>query len=274
MPRVTKQTIEAAWRIETGAERVWDDVVKGLFVELNANHGSWYLDYRLPGLIPETGKRWSGGTLPLGRLSPELHLAEARKLAREAKVKVARGIDPAAERKAEVVANLIEIAAATRTVVCWSTPTPTRARRAGALLPPSVQGRPAGNHQRPRFGPDPQSDPAAARRLPARLCGPRRGRGPSRHAGRAVADVARQHVPVRGRARLDRREPGAAFAAPGEVRTPGLGRSRRRRSMRHGVPVTAPAWCRRRAAPVAQAFACDRSAHRCGCAGAGSRPRS
>ena len=117
MAGVTKQTITAAWRNRTGRRhRVRDDTIRGLFVEFSANHANWYLDYRLPGLNPETGKRWPGGTLPLGRLSPELHLPEARKLAREAKAKVARGIDPADERKAEVAANLADAAASVRTV--------------------------------------------------------------------------------------------------------------------------------------------------------------
>lgn len=115
---VTTQTIETAWRRrnEGGDRIVKVPQVPGLDLYLAPDKATWRLDYRLPGVNPETGKRWSGGPRKLGKLEPEFRLAEAIALAREWRVKVDKGIDPAAERKAGVVVQLAETAAAVRTV--------------------------------------------------------------------------------------------------------------------------------------------------------------
>ena len=115
MARVTKQTIEAAWRNRAG-DRQKVRCGQGLVLELNIHSASWRQEYRLPGINPETGKRWPNDALSLGRLAPDFHLPEAIKLGREAMVKVAKGIDPRREQKAALTAQLVETAAAVRTV--------------------------------------------------------------------------------------------------------------------------------------------------------------
>ncbi len=117
MANLTKQIVEAAWRNRTGERtKLRDDAVKGLLLELNRHGAAWRLEYRLPGLNPESGERWPNDAWTIGALSPELHLAEARKLAREGKAKVARGVDPKAEQKVALRVQLAETAAAVRTV--------------------------------------------------------------------------------------------------------------------------------------------------------------
>ena len=118
MTSVTKQTIEAAWRKRfDGGERTVKVVqVPGLDCIIYDDYAIWRLDYKLPGVNPETGKRWSGKKGLLGRLAPDFHLPEAIHLAREWKVKVAKGIDPAGEQKAALSAQLVETAAAGRTM--------------------------------------------------------------------------------------------------------------------------------------------------------------
>ena len=76
----------------------------------------WRLEFRLPGLNPETGKRWPNDAWTIGRLAPDLHLAEARKLAEEAKVKVGKGISPKLEQRTALASQLVETAASVRTV--------------------------------------------------------------------------------------------------------------------------------------------------------------
>lgn len=114
----TKQTIEAAWRKrpETGARIVKVPQVAGLDLYLTPSRATWRLDYRLPGVNPETGRRWRGGPRKLGELRPDFHLPEAVALAREWRVQIDKGFDPATERKASVVAQLAETASAVRTV--------------------------------------------------------------------------------------------------------------------------------------------------------------
>ena len=131
MAAVTKQTIEAAWRNRTKGQRpIRDDVVRGLVLALHDAHATWRLEYRLPGVNPESGHRWPNQVWTIGRLAPALHLAEARAHAREGKVKVARGIDLAGEHRAALQAQLVETAAAVRTVATLvDAYTAARARR-------------------------------------------------------------------------------------------------------------------------------------------------
>jgi len=115
---VTKQTIEAAWRrrLDGGDRIVKIPQVPGLDLYLAPDKATWRLDYRLPGVNPETGKRWPGGPRKLGALRPDFHLAEAIALARAWRVKIDQGIDPAAEQRIALVTQLAETAAAVRTV--------------------------------------------------------------------------------------------------------------------------------------------------------------
>ena len=118
MASVTKQTIEAAWRkrFEGGERTVKVVQVPGLECIIYDDYAIWRLDYKLPGVNPETGKRWPGKKGTLGRLAPKFHLPEAIELAREWKVKVTKGIDPGAEQKEALATQLVETAAAVRTV--------------------------------------------------------------------------------------------------------------------------------------------------------------
>ena len=117
MAGVTKATIEAAWRnrAEDG-KSVRDDQVRGLVLALNREHATWRLEFRLPGTNPETGRRWPNDAWTIGRLAPDLHLPEARSLAREAKVKIGKGINPRLEQRAALTVQLADTAAAVRTV--------------------------------------------------------------------------------------------------------------------------------------------------------------
>ena len=74
MASVTKQTIEAAWRkrFEGGERTVKVVQVPGLDRIIYDDYAIWRLDYKLPGVNPETGKRWAGKKGMLGRLAPEL----------------------------------------------------------------------------------------------------------------------------------------------------------------------------------------------------------
>ena len=117
MATVTKQTIDAAWRNRgDGGTLIRDDRVKGLVLALQKHHASWRLEFRLPGLNPETGKRWPNDAWTIGRLAADLHLAEARKLAEEGKGKIAKGVSPKLDQRTALDAQLVETAAAVRTV--------------------------------------------------------------------------------------------------------------------------------------------------------------
>ena len=76
MASVTKQTIEAAWRkrFEGGERTVKVVQVPGLECIIYDDYAIWRLDYKLPGVNPETGKRWPGKKGTLGRLAPKFHL--------------------------------------------------------------------------------------------------------------------------------------------------------------------------------------------------------
>ena len=115
---VTKQTIEAAWRKrpERGPMIIKIPQVAGMDLRLAPDGATWRLDYRLPGVNPETGKRWPGGPRRLGELRADFHLHEAVALARAWRVKIDQGIDPYLERKVDVAVQLAETAAAVRTV--------------------------------------------------------------------------------------------------------------------------------------------------------------
>jgi integrase len=112
MERITKATIEAAWRNrgDGGGPPIRDHKVRGLNLAIHAHHATWRLDFRLPGRHPETGKRWPNDTLTLGRLSPAFHLDEARAAALEQKLLVTKGINPKLAEKAVLARQLVATA--------------------------------------------------------------------------------------------------------------------------------------------------------------------
>ena len=114
---LTKTRIDAAWRHRDGTKRILrDHRVRGLYLGIRAQSATWFFEFRLPGVHPEKGGRWPTTTLKLGRLTTDFHLEEARKAALAAKAKVVVGIDPAAERKGAIGAQLADTAAQVRTV--------------------------------------------------------------------------------------------------------------------------------------------------------------
>jgi integrase len=105
MDRITKATIEAAWRNRADGGRLLR-CGGGLVLALNRDHATWRLEFRLPGIDPATGKRWPNDALTLGRLRPSFHLREARAAATENKALVARGINPKTAAKVELARRL------------------------------------------------------------------------------------------------------------------------------------------------------------------------
>ena len=167
MASVTKQTIEAAWRKRfEGGERTREG-------RTGARPGLHHLR-RLRDLAPRLQAAWrqsrdrqamagqEGLAWPPGA---EFHLPEAIELAREWKVKVAKGIDPAAEQK-EALADATGRDGGGR---------PHRAHAGGGLHGGSgatlatgdgegVRWRPSRNHRCAGPGADPQGDATDAGR--------------------------------------------------------------------------------------------------------------
>lgn len=99
--RITKATIEAAWRRRASGLRliVRDSGCRGLALAVNATTMTWMYAYRPRGVDPLTGRRRPNRTVTLGNpssLSPE----DARNEANRIKGQAAAGADPAAEKKA------------------------------------------------------------------------------------------------------------------------------------------------------------------------------
>ena len=88
--------------------------MRGLHLSIRSQSATWAFEYKLPGLHPDTGRRWPTRTLTLGKLAPSFHLEEAREVALTAKALVMRGVDPLGERKAELHKNIAAVAAAER----------------------------------------------------------------------------------------------------------------------------------------------------------------
>ena len=116
MSSLTKPMIEAAWkrRAELPRQTLRDGA--GLSLVIGAESASWYFEYRLAGVHPETGERWPNRKLPLGRLAAEFHLADARKAAAQARAKVAQGNDPMVQLRTAIAENQQEVAEAELTV--------------------------------------------------------------------------------------------------------------------------------------------------------------
>ena len=99
--RITRATIEAAWRRRTPGNRliIRDKDCRGLALIVNPTAMAWTYAYRPRGTDPESGRRWPNRTVTIG--NPASHSPEeARAQANRIKGEVVAGHDPATEKKA------------------------------------------------------------------------------------------------------------------------------------------------------------------------------
>ena len=104
--RITKATIEAAWRRRAPGLRliVRDAGCRGLALIVNPTGMRWEFGYRPRGTDPLTGRRWPNRTVTLG--NPETHSPDdARTLANQLKGQAATGTDPVLQSKARAAAE-------------------------------------------------------------------------------------------------------------------------------------------------------------------------
>lgn len=100
--RITRQTIEAAWRRRRSGVRlaIRDATCRGLALVVNPGGMSWVFTFKPRGTNPETGRRWATRTVTIG--TPESHSPDAARMAANAlKGAVKSGGDPAEERRAK-----------------------------------------------------------------------------------------------------------------------------------------------------------------------------
>src|SRR4051812_40933671 len=100
--RITKATIDAAWRRRAPDQRLIlrDRDCRGLALIVNATSMTWSFAYRTRGTNAQTGQRWPNRTVTIG--NPATHSPDdARAEANRVKGRAAAGADPAAERKAQ-----------------------------------------------------------------------------------------------------------------------------------------------------------------------------
>jgi integrase len=101
--KITKATIEAAWRRRAQNQRliIRDKECRGLALLVNATSMSWTYAYRPRGTDPATKRRWPNKAVTIG--NPASHsIEDARHEANRIKGQAAAGGDPAAERKAAI----------------------------------------------------------------------------------------------------------------------------------------------------------------------------
>jgi integrase len=99
--KITKATIDAAWRRRVAGQRliVRDKDCRGLVLIVNPTAMAWSYAYRPHGTDPVTGRRWPNRAVTLG--NPASHSPDdARTAANRIKGQAIAGGDPAAEKKA------------------------------------------------------------------------------------------------------------------------------------------------------------------------------
>ncbi|MDA8249550.1 MAG: tyrosine-type recombinase/integrase [Rhodospirillales bacterium] len=104
--RITKTTIDAAWRRRVPDQRliVRDKDCRGLALIVNPTTMTWSYAYRPRGTDPLTERRWPNRTVTLG--NPETHSPDdARAAANHIKGQAKAGADPAAEKRAKAEAE-------------------------------------------------------------------------------------------------------------------------------------------------------------------------
>ena len=111
--RITKATVEAAWRRRAPGQRIviGDAECRGMALVVNPTGMSWRFDYKPRGTNPATGKRFASQSVVIG--NPKSHSPEdARTAAGALKGRTQAGGDPGAERRAALVAGRTARAAA------------------------------------------------------------------------------------------------------------------------------------------------------------------
>lgn len=135
--RITKATIEAAWRRRASGARlvIRDAECRGLALVVNATGMSWVFSYKPRGIDPLTQKRFSSKSVTIGGAathSPE----QARSEANRAKDRAKGGSDPAAEKRERQAAETARRAAVLdRLVETYATDLPKRPKMRGRGLP-------------------------------------------------------------------------------------------------------------------------------------------
>ena len=135
--RITKATIESAWRRRASGQRLLlrDAECRGLALVINSNSMAWRFDYRPRGVDAHTGRRWPMQSMLLG--NPATHSPdEARTTANGMKGQAAAGRDPGAERRREAEAELRRRALTLdRLLEQYKAVLPTRPKLRGTGLP-------------------------------------------------------------------------------------------------------------------------------------------
>jgi integrase len=104
--RITRATVDAAWRRRTPDTRIMvrDAECRGLALVVNPKGMTWRFDYRPRGIDLHTGRRWAMQGVTLG--NPATHTPdEARMAANVVKGQAAAGANPAAEKRAAAEAE-------------------------------------------------------------------------------------------------------------------------------------------------------------------------
>ncbi len=104
--RITKATVEAAWRRRAQGRRLVlrDAECRGLALVINPSTMTWRFDYRPRGTDPHTGRRRPMQSVTLG--NPSTHTPdEARANSNKLKGQAVAGGDPAAEKRAAAEAE-------------------------------------------------------------------------------------------------------------------------------------------------------------------------
>jgi integrase len=135
--KIIRPTIEAAWRRRAKGQRlvVADAECRGLALVVNPKGMTWRYDYKPRGTDPRTGKRSPTKTVTIG--NPETHSPEAaRTAANKLKHQVQDGGDPAAAKRATIVAAAERRALTMdRLVEDYTKALPSRAKLRGAGKP-------------------------------------------------------------------------------------------------------------------------------------------
>lgn len=135
--RITKATIEAAWRRRATGSRLIlrDGECRGLALVVNPTGMTWSYSYRPRGTDPITGRRPANRSVTLG--NPATHSPDdARLAANQVKGATAAGADPAADRKAKAqTAQRQRAETVSRMVDAYAKVLPRRPKLRGTGLP-------------------------------------------------------------------------------------------------------------------------------------------
>lgn len=135
--RITKDTVEAAWRRRRESHRllIRDMECRGLALVVNPTAMSWVYSYKPRGFDPLTGRRFPTKSVTIG--GPASHSPDAARIAaNRIKDQAKGGADPAAEKRAKQVADAAHRAATVnRLVELYAADLPKRPKMRGKGLP-------------------------------------------------------------------------------------------------------------------------------------------